>query len=88
MSIPTFVALFKSMVRSHLDYCCPVWSQYRKGDIEALENVQKRATKLMRVGDRLKACNMSTLHYRRVRGDMIEMLRYFLGNTIQMWYHI
>ena len=26
MSIPTFVALYKSMVRSHLDYCCPVWS--------------------------------------------------------------
>jgi len=25
MSIPSFVALYKSMVRSHLDYCCPVW---------------------------------------------------------------
>ena len=25
MSIPTFVALYKSMVRSNLDYCCPVW---------------------------------------------------------------
>jgi len=32
MTIPTFVALYKSMVRSHLDYCCPVWSPYRKGD--------------------------------------------------------
>jgi len=32
------------MVRSHLDYCCSVWSLYRKGDIEALEKVQKRAT--------------------------------------------
>jgi len=41
MSIPTFVALYKSMVRSHLDYCCPVWSPYRKRDIEALEKVQK-----------------------------------------------
>ena len=41
MSILTFVALYKSMVRSHLDYCCPVWSPYRKGDIEALEKVQK-----------------------------------------------
>ena len=38
MTIPT-------LVRSHLDYCCPVWSPYRKGDIEALEKVQKRATK-------------------------------------------
>ena len=68
MSIPTFVALYKSMVRSHLDYCCPVWSPYRKGDIEALEKVQKRATKLIPAlknllyKDRLKTCNMSTLH--------------------------
>jgi len=47
-TIPTFVALYKSMVRFHLDYCCPVWSPYRKVDIEALEKVQKRATKLMK----------------------------------------
>ena len=38
-NVYSFVALYKSMVRSHLDYCCPVWSPYRKGDIEALEKV-------------------------------------------------
>ena len=47
MSISAFVALCKSMVRSYLDNCCPVWPPFRKGDIEALENVQKRATKLI-----------------------------------------
>jgi len=68
-----------------LDYCCPVWSPYRKGDIEALDKVQKRATKLIPVlkslpyKDRLKACNMSTLHYRRVRGDMIETFKILSG---------
>ena len=77
MTIPTFAALYESMVRSHLDYCCTVWSPYRKGDIEALEKVQKRATKTIPAlknlpyKDHLKACNMSTLRYRRVRGDMI-----------------
>ena len=66
------------MVRSHLDYCCPVWSPYRKGDIEALEKVQKRATKMIPAlknlpyKDCLKACNISTLHYRQLSGDMIE----------------
>jgi len=47
-----------------------------KKDIEALEKVQKRATKILpqlkhvNYSDRLKAC---TLHYRRFRGDiMIE----------------
>ena len=35
------------MVRSHLDYCCPVLSPYGKGAIEALEKVQKRATRMI-----------------------------------------
>jgi len=47
VTIPTFVMLYKSMVRSHLDLCCSVWTPYRKGDIEALEKVQKRATKML-----------------------------------------
>ena len=40
--------------------------------------VQKRATKIlpqlkhMNYSDRLKACKLPTLHYRRIRGDMIE----------------
>jgi len=29
------------MVISHLDYRSSVWGPYRKGDIEALEKVQK-----------------------------------------------
>ena len=57
----------------------------RKGDIEALEKVQKRATKMIPAlknlpyKDRLKACNMSTLHHRRVRGDMIETYKILSG---------
>ena len=35
------------MVRSHLDYCSSVWAPYKKGDIEALEKVQKKATKIL-----------------------------------------
>jgi len=46
VTIPTFVMLYKSMVRSHLDYCCcSVWTPYRKGDIEALEKVQEESNK-------------------------------------------
>ena len=50
-----------------------------------LQLVQKRATKMMPAlknlpyKDRLKACNMSTLHYRRVRGDMIETYKILSG---------
>ena len=35
------------MVKSQLDYCSSVWSPYRKGDIEALEKVQKKATNIL-----------------------------------------
>jgi len=62
-----------------------VWSPYRIGDIEALEKVEKRTTKLIPAlknlpyKDRLKACNMSTLHYRRVRRDMIETYKILSG---------
>ena len=61
------------MVRSHLDYCSSVWACYRKGDIEALDKVQKRATKILpalkKYCDRLKACKLTSLHYRRLTGD-------------------
>jgi len=50
-----------------------VWNPYHKGDIEALEKVQKRATKILpelkdlSYCDRLRACKLTTLHYRHIR---------------------
>ena len=54
-----------------------MWSPCRKGDIEALEKVQKKATKILprfknlKYVDRLRACKLPTLHFRRIRGDMM-----------------
>jgi len=85
LTIPTFILLYNSMVRSHLDYCSSVWAPYRKGDIEALEKVQKRATKIipalknLSYCERLKTCKLPTLHYRRIRGDMIEAYKIVTG---------
>ena len=50
-----------------------------------LEKVQKRATKLipaiktMTYTEHLKACKLPTLHYRHIRGDMIEMYKILSG---------
>ncbi len=77
----TFILLYKSMVRSHLEYGQSVWSPFKKLDIENIERVQKRATKLvisikkLAYIDRLKFLKLPTLKYRRVRGDMIEVYK-------------
>ena len=35
------LTLYKSMVRSRLKYCCPVWNPVKISDIQKLENVQR-----------------------------------------------
>jgi len=54
-------------------------------DVDKLERVQKRATKLIpelskeSYSDRLKALKLLTLKYRQYRGDMIELFKIIKG---------
>ena len=43
----SFVVLYKSMIRSHLEYAVSVWNPHLQSLIEKLVKVQKRATKLV-----------------------------------------
>ena len=53
--------------------------------MQALEKLRKKATKILRAlknlsySERLKICQMTTLHYRRIRGDMIETYKIVTG---------
>ena len=72
-------------VRTHLDYVCCIWSPYKQRYKDALENVQRRATKQingmsdMSYPDRLRKLKLPTIAYRRIRGDMKEIYKLLHG---------
>lgn len=80
-----FRSLFVALVRPILEYASPVWSPYKVKDITALENVQRRATKLvpslkdLSYEERLRKLKLPTLAYRRARGEMIETYKILQG---------
>jgi hypothetical protein len=87
----TILRLYKSLVRPQLEYCIQVWNPYLKQDIEKLEKVQRRATKMiwgykdLSYEERLKRCGLTTLEKRRNRGDLIEAYKIITGKEALKW---
>ena len=79
------IPLYKTIVWPHLEYCIQAWRPYRKKDIDMLERVQRRATKIIpkrrniSYEMRLKECGLTTLETRRLRGDQIEVFKILNG---------
>jgi hypothetical protein len=77
----SFKLLFQALVRPHLEYAAAVWNPHLCKYIDLLENVQRRATKLLKglkdlsYSERLRVLKLPTLRYRRLRGDMIEVYK-------------
>ena len=79
----TFVKLFTTFVRHHLEYVQVIWSLHLRKYIKMIENVQIQATKLVNgfgklsYSERLEKLKLPTLAFRRLRGDMIETYKHF-----------
>ena len=79
------VPLYKAIDRPHLEYCIQAWSPYLRKDIDMLDTIQRRATKLipglryLRYEEQLKECGLTTLETLRLRGDQIEVFNILNG---------
>ena len=86
-----FKTLYTIFVRPHLEFCASAWCSNNLSDIAALEAVQENATKLipalrsLHYEDRLSALGLTTLETRRVRGDLIQFLKFKKEINVISW---
>ena len=81
---PAFLSeMFKIFVRPQMEYCISLWNPVYSRDVDKLEKVQNRFTRLLRYGttmtpsERNAALGITDHQSRRARGDLISVYKLF-----------
>jgi hypothetical protein len=75
----TFVKLYVTYVRPHLEFCTPAWSPWTRADIDCLENVQKKMVKMIsglsavNYEEKLLELGLDSLETRRRNADILTV---------------
>jgi len=70
---------YKALIHLILEYGNTIWGPFYTTDITKIENIQRKATKLiptiqhLSYEDRLRLLKLPTLQYRRHRGDTVTV---------------
>ena len=77
------VSLYSALMRPHVKYCLQVWSTQHTNDMEVLEQVQRKATKMIKCLEHpsyyevLRKLGLFSVEKRRLQRDLIVAFQYF-----------